>query len=197
MSVSSGGFNTLAGWREISLVVSVRGGRLTRDPNGLSGLPHSFSGAAESGPDGLAELTPIPEMADEARNVAQPPSDVSHARRVVGAELVGGGVDVPNEGQRDRDRADECARNQDKARDSEGAKCRGRRGSRPGVAYAGSGFVAIRLDTALRAVGSGDLPAKAGVWRTAGEARSWKEVRTKASFTGSRQTREIARPAGR
>jgi hypothetical protein len=90
----------------------VRGGPLTRDPNGSSGLPHSFSGAAESGPDRQAELTPLPEMADEARNVA----------------------------------------------------------SRPGVAYAGSGFVAIRLDTTPRADGSGDLPAKAGVWRTAGEA---------------------------
>jgi hypothetical protein len=67
---------------------------LTHDPNGLSGLPHSFSGAAESRPDRLAELTPIPEMADEAWNVPQPPPDVSHARRLVDAEVVGDGVHV-------------------------------------------------------------------------------------------------------
>lgn len=57
-------------------------GPLTHDPNGLSGLPHSFSGAAESRPHRLAELTPLLEMADEARNVGQPPPDVSHARRL-------------------------------------------------------------------------------------------------------------------
>jgi hypothetical protein len=86
-------------------------GPLTHDPDGLSGLPHSFSGAAESGPDRLAELTPIPEMADEARNVGQPPPDVSHARRLVDAEVVGDGVHVqePKDEQRDGDRADECA----------------------------------------------------------------------------------------
>jgi hypothetical protein len=64
------------------------------DGYGLSGLPHSFSGAAEGRPDRLAELTPIPEMADEARNVAQPPSDVSHGRRLVDAEVVGDGMHV-------------------------------------------------------------------------------------------------------
>ena len=42
-----------------------------------SGLPHSFPGATEGRPDRLAELTPIPEMADQARNVVQPPPDVS------------------------------------------------------------------------------------------------------------------------
>ncbi len=56
-------------------------GSLTQIQTGLSRLPHSFSGAAQGRPDRLAELTPIPEMADEARNVAQPPSDVSHGRR--------------------------------------------------------------------------------------------------------------------
>jgi hypothetical protein len=33
-------------------------------------------------------------MADEARNVAQPPPDVSHARRLVDAEVVADGVHV-------------------------------------------------------------------------------------------------------
>jgi hypothetical protein len=61
---------------------------------GLSGLPHSFSGASQGRPDRLAELTPIPEMADESRNVAQPPSDVAHGRRLVDAEVVGDGVHV-------------------------------------------------------------------------------------------------------
>ena len=69
-------------------------GSLTQIQTGLSRLPHSFSGAAEGRPDRLAELTPIPEMADEARNVAQPPSDVSHGRRLVDAEVVGDGVHV-------------------------------------------------------------------------------------------------------
>jgi hypothetical protein len=103
-------------------------------------------------------------MADEARNVAQPPPDVSHARRLVDAEVVGDGVHVqePKDEPSDGDRADECERNQDKARASEGAKRRGRRGSRPGVAYAGSDFVAIRLDTTPRADTNGDLPAEAG-----------------------------------
>jgi hypothetical protein len=45
-------------------------------PNGSPGLPHSFPGAAEGRPDRLAELTPIPEMANEARNVVQPPPDL-------------------------------------------------------------------------------------------------------------------------
>jgi hypothetical protein len=45
--------------------------------NFRSGLPHSFPSATEGRPDGLAELPPIPEMADEAWNVAQPPPDVS------------------------------------------------------------------------------------------------------------------------
>jgi hypothetical protein len=68
---------------------------LTHDPNGLPGLPHSFSGAAESRPDRLPELTSIPEMADEARNVAEPPPDVSHGRRLlVDAEVVFNGVHV-------------------------------------------------------------------------------------------------------
>jgi hypothetical protein len=61
---------------------------------GLSGLPHSFSCAAEGRSDRLSELTPIPEMADEARNVAQPPFDVSHVRRLVDAEVVGYDVHV-------------------------------------------------------------------------------------------------------
>jgi hypothetical protein len=97
-------------------------GPLTHDPNGLSGLPHSFSGAAESRPHRLAELTPLLEMADEARNVAQPPPDVSHARRLVDAEVAGDGVHVqdPKDEPRDGDRADECVRNQDQARDSVG-----------------------------------------------------------------------------
>lgn len=70
------------------------GARRAARQSGLSGLPHSFSGAAQGRPDRLAELTPIPEMADEARNVAQPPFDVSHGRRLVDAEVVGDGVHV-------------------------------------------------------------------------------------------------------
>ena len=42
-----------------------------------SGLAHSFPGATERGADRLAELTPIPEMADQARHVAQPPPKIS------------------------------------------------------------------------------------------------------------------------
>jgi hypothetical protein len=49
----------------------------TDSAQGSSGLPHSYPGTAEGSPDRLAELTPILEMADEARNVVQPPPDVS------------------------------------------------------------------------------------------------------------------------
>ena len=143
-------------------------GPLTHDPNGLSGLPHSFSGAAESRPHRLAELTPLLEMADEARNVAQPPPDVSHARRLVDAEVVGDGVHVqdPKDEPRDGDRDDECARNQDQARDSAGREVSRATWQPPGVAYAGSDFVAIRLDTTPRAVGERRPSRQSGVWRT-------------------------------
>jgi hypothetical protein len=85
-------------------------------------LPHSFSGAAESGADRLAELTPISEMADEPRNVVEPPPEVSHARRLLDTEVVGDGVHVqePKDEQHDGDHADKCERDQDKARDSVG-----------------------------------------------------------------------------
>jgi hypothetical protein len=46
-------------------------------PRLRAGLPHSFPGATEGRRHRLAKLTPIPEMADEARNVPQPPLDVS------------------------------------------------------------------------------------------------------------------------
>jgi hypothetical protein len=86
------------------------------DPDGLSGLPHSHSGAAQSGGDRLAELTPISEMADEPRNVAEPPPKVSHAGRLVDAEMVGDGVHVqePKDEQHDGEHADERERDQDK-----------------------------------------------------------------------------------
>ena len=158
---------------------------------GLSGLPHSFSGAAERRPDRLAELTPIPEMADEARDVAQPPLDVSHGRRLVDAEVVGDAVHVqePKDEQRNRDRADECERNQDEARDSVGRELLRRRGSRPSRAYAGTGLVV--------AIGSGyyaaacsrrtaTFPPKRRLanGRRSAMMEAWKDVRTKASFTG-------------
>lgn len=149
-------------------------GPLTHDPNGLSGLPHSFSSAAESRPDRLAELTPIPEMADEARNVAQPPPDVSHARRLlVDAEVVGDGVHVqePKDEERDGDRGDERARNQDKARDSVGRKASRATWLPLGRSVRRERFVAIRVDTTPRAIGQRRPSRQNGVSRTAGEAQ--------------------------
>jgi hypothetical protein len=86
----------------------------------------------------------------------------------VDAEVVGDGVHVqdPKDEPRDGDRADECARNQDQARDSVGREVSRACPSRPGGAYAGSDFVPIRLDTTPRAVGERRPSRQSGVWRT-------------------------------
>ena len=128
-------------------------------------------------------------MADEARNVAQPPPDVSHARCLVDAEVVGDGVHVqePKDEPSDGDRADECERNQDKARDSVGREgvagdvAAARALHRPGAILWPSAWILRRVQMA-----NGDLPAKAefGERPAKRDDEAWKGVRTKASFTG-------------
>jgi hypothetical protein len=54
-------------------------------------------------------------------------------------------VQEPKDEQRESDPADECEHNQNEARESVGAKCCGRRASRPRFAGAGGGSVAIRF----------------------------------------------------